>query len=94
MMNMAALPELIYGSKSHVQMKKLIEQYVLGARNRHTLKAAYIIRDTLKVLGTASIAPASFGIFYDDLENPTAGGTGHTMNVCRMHTIPFIDQRV
>ena len=73
---------------------KLVEKYVAGARDKYSIKAAYIIRDTIKAIGTDEIKPASFGIFYDDLDNPKEGGTGHTMNVCEENNIPIIDQRV
>ena len=47
------------------------------------MKAAYIIRNTIKVTGTSAIPPASFALFYDDLENPGTGGTGHTIDICK-----------
>lgn len=65
-----------------------------GSRDGNAMKAAYIIRDTVKVIGAEGIPPASFGIFYDDLSKPGTGGTGHTMSVCREAGIPLIDQRV
>jgi hypothetical protein len=66
---------------------------VAGKKDRFTSKAAYIIRDTVKVVGTKSIPPADFGIFYDDLAAPMQGGTGHTMRVCIERQVPLIDQR-
>jgi len=57
------------------------------------MKAAYIIRDTIKVIGAGNIKPATFGIFYDDLKNPLSGGTGHTMSVCKVNNIPLVDQK-
>lgn len=92
--NIAEEPEVVYQSKSNKKTEKLIDKYVEGNKNRHTIKAAYIIRDTVKVIGTKDISPAAFGIFYDDLENPRSGGTGHTMNVCIQNNIPIIDQSV
>jgi len=92
--NIAEEPEVVYQSKSNKKSEKLIDQFVLGEKNRYTIKAAYIIRDTIKVIGTEEISPATFGIFYDDLNNPKAGGTGHTMNVCEQNNIPVIDQRI
>ena len=58
------------------------------------LKAAYIIRDTIKAIGTNEIKPATIAIFYDDLKNPGKGGTGHTMSVCKLNNIPTIDQKL
>jgi hypothetical protein len=92
--NIAAEPEVVYQSKSNKKMEKLIDQFVLGDKNRFTIKAAYIIRDTIKAIGTDEIKPATFGIFYDDLDNPMAGGTGHTMKVCEQNNIPIIDQKI
>ncbi len=88
-------PKVVYQSKSRKKTKNLVEKYVDGMRSRYAIKAAYIIRDTVKVIGTNSgIAPIDFGIFYDDLNNPQSGGTGHTMDVCEMNDVPFINQRV
>jgi|SRR5690625_243807 len=92
--NIAAEPEVVYQSKSNKKMKNLIDKFVSGDVNRYTIKAAYIIRDTIKAIGTDEIKPAAFGIFYDDLNNPVSGGTGHTMNICEQNNIPIIDQRV
>jgi hypothetical protein len=92
--NVVAEPEVVYQSKGNKKTEKLIEQYVSGARDRYSIKAAYIIRDTIKAIGTDTIKRATFGIFYDDLANPKEGGTGHTMTVCEKNNIPIIDQQV
>jgi hypothetical protein len=92
--DLATEPEVVYQSKSNKKMERLIDKYASGDKNRFTIKAAYIIRDTIKAIGTGDISPATFGIFYDDLENPMTGGTGHTMNVCKQNNIPIIDQTV
>jgi len=92
--NIAAEPEVVYQSKRNKKTEKLIDPFVSGNKNRYTIKAAYIIRDTIKVIGTDEIKPAIFGIFYDDLDNPMSGGTGHTMNICKQNNIPFIDQKI
>jgi hypothetical protein len=91
--NIAAEPEIVYQSKNNKKMEKLIDQFVSGDKNRFTIKAAYIIRDTIKAIGTDQIEPATFGIFYDDLDKPMSGGTGHTMNICEQNNIPIIDQK-
>lgn len=91
---MANEPEVIYQSKSNKKMGKLIDKFVSGDKNRITIKAAYIIRDTIKAIGTSDISPTIFGVFYDDLNNPETGGTGHTMKICRQNNIPVIDQKV
>jgi len=92
--NIAAEPEVVYQSKKNKKTEKLIDQYVARGKNGNTIKAAYIIRDTIKVIGAENIKPATFGIFYDNLDNPKEGGTGHTMNVCEQNKIPIIDQRI
>lgn len=91
--DLAAEPEVVYQSKNNKKTNKLIDPYVSGNIDRFTIKAAYIIRDTVKVIGTQRVPPATFGIFYDDLNTPMTSGTGHTMNVCQQNNIPFIDQR-
>ena len=92
--NIAEEPEIVYQSKNNKKTEKLIDKYVSGDKNPFTIKAAYIIRDTIKAIGTSEIKPSTFGIFYDDLTNPESGGTGHTMNVCRQNNIPIIDQKI
>ena len=92
--NIAADREVVMQSKNNKKTEKLIDKFVAGDRNKFTIKAAYIIRDTIKAIGTNDVGPAIFGIFYDDLKNPMTGGTGHTMNVCEQNNIPLIDQRV
>ena len=92
--SIAAEPKVVYQSKSNKKTEKLIDQFVSGNKNRYTIKAAYIIRDTIKAIGTDRIKPATFGIFYDDLDKPKEGGTGHTMKVCEQNNIPIIDQKI
>jgi hypothetical protein len=93
-LDLLAEPDLVYQSKLNKSSEKLVSQYVLGKKDRNSIKAAYIMRDTLKVIGSESVAPATFGIFYNNLADPTSGGTGHTMNVCRFNNVPFIDQTI
>jgi hypothetical protein len=86
-------PEVVYQSKSNKKTKSLIDKYVAGAKDRFAIKAAYIIRDTVKVTGTNSgIPPVNFAFFYDDELNPKTGGTGHTMQVCEINKVPYLTQ--
>lgn len=93
-LDLAAEPEIVYHSKQHRNAEKFVDRYVAGSRDGNAMKAAYIIRDTVKVLGAEGIPPATFGLFYDDLQHPGTGGTGHTMSVCKEAGIPLLDQRV
>jgi len=92
--NIVAEPEVVFQSKHNKKTEMLIDKFVSGNKNRFTIKAAYIIRDTIKAIGTGEVKPATFGIFYDDLDNPLEGGTGHTMNVCKQNNIPLVDQKI
>ena|SRR5690554_2656044 len=91
---LASEGDIVYHSKVDKKTDKLIDRYVSGHRDRVAMKAAYLIRDTVKVVGTPEIGPATFGIFYDDLENPRTGGTGHTMKVCDELGVPMVNQEV
>jgi len=75
--------------------RNIVDLYLSGVRNRFTMKAPYILRDTLKVIGMeAIISKADFGIFYDDLEHPLTGGTGYTIKVCKKNNIPVVTQEM
>jgi hypothetical protein len=87
-------PELITQSRLHAKTSGLIDPYLAGDRGALAIKAAYILRDTVKVMGTRALKPASCALFYDDLGKPRHGGTGHTMAVCERIGVPFLDQRV
>ena len=91
-LNLAMEEELLYQSKQHKATEKLIDAYVAGKRDRFSIKAAYIIRDTLKVLGNKDLEKASFAFFYEDYENPKSGGTGHTMQVCERFGVSYLTQ--
>ncbi|MCZ2102214.1 MAG: hypothetical protein LC107_11820 [Chitinophagales bacterium] len=86
--------EVVFYSKTNKKTQSLVDRYVSGVRDRNAMKAAYIIRDTVKVLGSQTLPKAALGIFYDDLEKPQQGGTGHTMQVCTDNHVPMVDQRV
>jgi len=92
--NLAKEPDVLYSSKQNAKAKGLIEAFESGLNKKLSSKASYLIRDTVKVTGTkAGIAPATFGIFYDDLRDPKTGGTGHTMKMCDLKRVPYVDQR-
>lgn len=94
-LDLAAEPEITYHTRSNRRNVKLIDDYVNGINTHVTIKAAYLLRDTVKVIGSQSGIPkADFALFYDDLNNPGSGGTGHTMMVCRNNHVPFINQTI
>jgi hypothetical protein len=92
--SLMAESELIYASKNNPSNAKLVDDFVAGERNKNTIKAAYLIRDSAKVLGCGDWGPATAGLFYDDLANPLKGGTGHTMLLCKKNQIPVFDQKI
>ncbi len=93
-LDLAAEDRVVYHSKQHAATRRMVDEYVSGKRHQYAMKAAYILRDTVKVVGAAGIPQAAAGVFYDDLSNPNQGGTGHTMRVCREHEVPVLTQEV
>ena len=92
--DLAEEPKLLYETLKQSKNKSTLNNYAAGKRDRFSMKAAYLLRDTAKVLGTSTIKPATFAIFYDDLSNPLSGGTGHTIKVCEENNVPFVNQTV
>jgi len=87
-------PEVVYQTRQSKTGDRLIDGYLAGNRGHVSMKAAYLLRDTVKVTGTGLIRGADFAIFWDDPGKPGSGGTGHTMAVCRRLGVPYIDQSV
>lgn len=92
--NLADEPGIIEATKTNKKASGLVDAYIKGYKGLVAIKAALLIRDTVKVTGTKELPPATFAIFYDDLLNPKTGGTGHTMHVCGFKNVPYIDQQV
>ena len=63
-------PRLIYETKKNKKMAGLVDRYAQGNRDAYAMKAAYILRDTVKVLGIKDLSPIRAGVFYDDLNHP------------------------
>lgn len=61
-----------------------------GRKGAPGAKAAYLLRDAMKVVGAAEVglAPATVGIFYTSPDDPLAGGTGHTIRICLQRGVP------
>jgi hypothetical protein len=95
-LNIASEPEIIYQTNAaSVKNKKLIDRYVSGIRDKLSIKAAYLLRDTVKVLGDGKeFSPAGFAFFYTASEDPFSGGTGHTVKVCQRNNVQWINQSV
>ncbi|MCU0404824.1 MAG: hypothetical protein MUE99_09795 [Chitinophagaceae bacterium] len=91
--NLAGEEDLIKASAVNERTERLVSSYVKGTRSFISMKAAYLIRDTMKVVGAEGLPPANFAIFYDSLTKPMCGGTGHTMQVCIQNRVPWIDQK-
>ncbi len=73
------------------------ERVAVNYRERKThprviATAQLLLRDTLKVTGTADMPAPVVGIFYVHAADPERGGTGHTMRVCRALGVPVINQ--
>lgn len=92
--DLASEPNVIFHTKNSSSVVPLIDGFLKAGDNAFTVKARYLLRDTIKVVGTSRLQPAAFAIFYDDLTRPKTGGTGHTMRVCDKNGIPYIDQKV
>ncbi|ADH86225.1 hypothetical protein [Desulfurivibrio alkaliphilus] len=75
-------------------LQNLVQGFLERGRNRLTNKAMYLMRDALKVVGAPSLElpPANFAFFFANPENPLAGGTGHTIRVCRDMGLPTFVQ--
>lgn len=93
-------PAILYETRkatpAYSSLLKVYEERETLPNKRLVAKSKYLLRDTLKVLGSQELglAKATLGIFYVNLNDPWSGGTGHTMRVCRNHGVPIIDQRV
>ncbi len=86
-----------YTVRSSPDLKGLVAAYqARGAKGPVGAKAAYLLRDTLKVIGAPEIglSPATAGVFYVNEADPLAGGTGHTIRVCMERQVPVVFQVV
>jgi hypothetical protein len=65
-----------------------------GRGGRTGAQAACLIRDTMKVTGglQSALPPPIAALFWIDPKEPEAGGTGHTIRVCRLKDVPVIFQ--
>ena len=86
---------VVLQTKQNLKNRKMVDAYVSGQKSKLSIKASYLLRDTVKVLGIENhILPCTFGIFYDDPNAPKTGGTGHTMAICELNNIEIVTQEV
>lgn len=93
--SLAEEKQIIYESKRATpKNKRLFEAYELQHEGIMKQKSLYLLRDTLKVLGSPenNLAPITAGIFFVNQDDPESGGTGHTMRVCRQNNVPVFTQ--
>lgn len=77
--------------KATPKNKGLIEKR--SAKGRLAAKAAYLIRDTMKVVGHSdAFTKPLCALFYVKLGDPMDGGTGHTIRVCHQEGVPLAFQ--
>lgn len=89
--------QIIYESKRATpKNKRLFEAYELQQEGMMKQKSLYLLRDTLKVLGSPenNLSPITAGIFFVNEDDPEAGGTGHTIRVCRQNNVPVFTQDI
>jgi len=78
-------------AKASPKNKGLIEKR--DKKGALAAKAAYLIRDTMKVTGHSEMFPKPVcALFHVDLNDPLAGGTGHTIRVCQQEGVPIAFQ--
>ena len=94
-LNLVEEPEIIYATKA-VSKNRQVDRYASGERDGMAMKGAYLLRDTIKIVGSKQLdlEPANFAIIYEDLDDSRSGGTGHTIKVCEEHGVLVLDQRV
>ena len=64
-----------------------------GAKGPLAARAAYLIRDTMKVVGHSDVYGKPLcALFSVRLDDPMEGGTGHTIRVCHHEGVPVVFQ--
>lgn len=73
----------------------LIDYAKKNPKGRAAAKSNYLLRDTLKVTGstTGDFKPPVVAFFYIDTADKYAGGTGHTIKVCKELDVPVYTQQ-
>ena len=78
-------------AKASPKNKGLIEKR--AKKGALAAKAVYLIRDTMKVTGYSELFPKpACALFYVDLNDPFADGTGQTIRVCQQEGVPYVFQ--
>jgi hypothetical protein len=92
-----AAERIIDFARNAASAARVIEAYrTYGSKNVVGSKGAYLVRDTLKVVGDPAndLSPATAALFYVRDTGQLSGGTGHTIRVCQNHNVPVITQTV
>lgn len=76
--------------------RRIFDLFLYGrSGNPAFAKAQYLVRDALKVTGSAALRlpPATLALFYVDPAEPLGGGTGHTIRLCEQRGVPVFTQQ-
>lgn len=96
-LNVEELQELAdIGTQATSSYQSLFKLYLKDLKKtRVTIKAMYLLRDALKIVGCPRLGfqPADCGYFFTDISNPTGGGTGHTIRMCQIKETPVYTQQ-
>ena len=85
---------MVNQSKFYKYTFRLKDNFVDGVRDRFSIKEAYIILESMKVLDTnCGLAAIDLTFFYEDLENPNYGGTSQTIDICQKINMPFLARK-
>lgn len=82
-------------SRQSKKTASMIDYAKKNPKGMMAAKSKYLLRDTLKVTGSASgnYHPPVAAFFYIDTDDKYAGGTGHTIKVCEELDVPVYTQQ-
>jgi hypothetical protein len=76
--------------------RRLFDLFVRGPSKNHVYsKTRYLVRDAMKVIGSPALGlqPATHALFFVNEDDPSGGGTGHTLRICQQQGIPVFTQQ-
>ncbi len=89
----AEVDEITHGAEIRDQVKSHLLRYPLKPGNQREVEALELLA-WMTGLKFAGLAPAAFGVFFVNAENPDGGGTGHTVRVCTLQGVGVATQSV